>query len=109
MVFLVTSRPTVDDSLSPESFDGLQVFQEDIDDRHWSMRNLIQRDRTGLFEEAVALGDSIRQFQIPSYIVECADEATSRNIYTRSNSSGFPMRESGVFDALDRGDSDHPI
>lgn len=93
----------------PATWIPLTVTLDSAKLMRWCMDNLMQRGRAEYFDEAVALGKAIREFQIPAYIVEGADEGALRLIFTRSNSSGVPMKESEVFDALYRGHSDHPV
>lgn len=93
----------------PENWIPLSVTLDSAKLMHWCMEHLMRRDKGELFDAAVSLGKAIREFQIPAYIVEGADEKALRLIFTRSNSSGAPMKESEVFDALYQGSSDHPI
>ena len=66
-------------------------------------------DRDDLVDEALELGKAIREYQMPAYIVDGADEAALRLIFTRSNNSGAPMRDSEVFDALYQSEGTSPI
>ncbi len=49
---------------------------------------------------AVTLGKSIREYQIPVYIVETDDEAPLRAIFDRTNTGGQPLKRADVFKAL---------
>jgi len=75
----------------------------------WSVQNLYIKGKEELFEEAVQLGKSIREYQIPAYIVEGADEPALRLIFTRSNDTGVRMLQSEVFDALFRHADGRPL
>jgi hypothetical protein len=49
---------------------------------------------------AIDLGKRLREYQIPAYVVEGADEDVLRQIFDRSNSSGKALKAAEVFDAL---------
>lgn len=60
-------------------------------------------------ERAFTAGKRIREYEIPAYLVRTDREQTLREIFGRTNSSGHPLKQSQVFDALNgaRGQS-HP-
>jgi hypothetical protein len=62
-----------------------------------------------LVHRAFELGRAIREFEMPAYIVEGADQRELRLIFTRVNTSGIAMRESEVFEALYGNEGDKPI
>jgi hypothetical protein len=70
----------------------------------WPYRN----ERQDLVERAIELGKAVREYQIPAYIVEGASKQDLRLIFKRVNTSGVPLEESEVFDAL-FGDEAPPI
>lgn len=76
---------------------------------NWSVQSLYNKGKENLFEEAVQLGKAIREYQIPAYIVEGADESALRLIFTRSNDTGVRMLQSEVFDALFRHADGRPL
>ncbi|MCG8652430.1 MAG: DUF262 domain-containing protein [Pirellulales bacterium] len=76
---------------------------------NWIRNWPFSTEREDLVDEALELGKSIREYQIPAYIVDGADEAALRLIFTRSNNSGAPMRDSEVFDALYQSEGESPI
>jgi hypothetical protein len=49
---------------------------------------------------AIRLGKSIREYQVPAYVVEAAEEKTLRIIFKRLNTAGSPLIETEVFNAL---------
>ncbi len=51
-------------------------------------------------EQAFLLGKRIREYSIPAYIVRANDEGILREIFSRINASGHPLRAEQVFDAL---------
>jgi hypothetical protein len=56
--------------------------------------------RPDLVQRAIALGKALREYQIPAYIVEGAEQNVLRLIFKRVNTSGVAMQESEVFEAL---------
>jgi hypothetical protein len=57
-------------------------------------------ERPDLAKRALALAKAIREYHVPAYIVEGASESVLRVIFKRINTSGLPMKESEVFQAL---------
>lgn len=51
-------------------------------------------------ERAFTVGKRIREYEIPAYLVRTEREQTLREIFGRTNSSGHPLKQSQVFDAL---------
>lgn len=49
---------------------------------------------------AIRLGKSIREYQVPAYVVEDAEEKTLRIIFKRLNTAGKPLTQTEVFNAL---------
>lgn len=49
---------------------------------------------------AIRLGKSIREYQVPAYVVEAAEEKTLRIIFKRLNTAGNPLTQAEVFNAL---------
>lgn len=49
---------------------------------------------------AIRLGKALREYQVPANIVEAADEKTLRIIFKRMNTSGKPLTQDEVFNAL---------
>lgn len=62
----------------------------------WSLRS----ERPDLLNRAIELGKAIREYQLPAYIVQGADDSTLRLIFSRVNTSGVAMTEGEVFDAV---------
>ncbi|KAF0222827.1 MAG: hypothetical protein FD176_2393 [Rhodospirillaceae bacterium] len=57
-------------------------------------------DRPERRERAFTVGKRIREYEIPAYLVRTEQEQTLREIFGRTNSSGHPLKQSQVFDAL---------
>ncbi|WP_164010840.1 DUF262 domain-containing protein [Pyxidicoccus trucidator] len=49
---------------------------------------------------AIRFGKAIREYQVPAYVVEAAEEKTLRIIFKRLNTAGNPLIETEVFNAL---------
>lgn len=49
---------------------------------------------------AIRLGNRLREFQVPAYIVETDNERAVREIFRRANDTGKRMEDSDVFNAL---------
>lgn len=63
----------------------------------WVIENQLSRPERALVFE---LGKRLREFEIPSYIVETDRDAVLREIFKRINSTGKALEEFEVFDAL---------
>jgi hypothetical protein len=59
---------------------------------------LTETDRATVFE----LGKRVRDYPVPSYIIETTDEATVREVFKRQNSTGKQLQESDVFNAINQ-------
>ena len=68
-----------------------------------------RKERPDLRDRVFDLSKSIREYQIPAYIVEGATEDVLRVIFKRVNNSGVAMRESEVFEALFEARGPHPV
>jgi hypothetical protein len=55
------------------------------------------KERTQL---AFRLGKVIREYEMPAYVVDTNDEQVLRHVFKRVNTSGKPLIEADVFDAL---------
>ena len=66
-------------------------------------------EREDLVDRALELGRSIREYELPTYIVEGTGQELLRLIFTRVNTGGVDMRESEIFEALYGGEGDKPI
>ncbi len=64
----------------------------------WVFQHTI--DRPERRERAFTVGKRIREYEIPAYLVRTDQEQTLREIFGRTNSSGHPLKQSQVFDAL---------
>lgn len=87
----------------------LNVLCDSVKQLKW-IRNWPYADQhEELVNRALELGKSIREFEMPAYIVEAADEQILRLIFTRVNTGGVAMRESEIFEALYGKEGDKPI
>lgn len=59
-------------------------------------------------DRATMMAKTIREYRIPTYVVEGEDEDVLRQIFNRSNQGGKPLRQSEVFDALHGRAGDDP-
>jgi len=66
-------------------------------------------EREDLVDRALELGKSIREYEMPAYIVERTGQELLRLIFTRVNTGGVDMRESEIFEALYGGEGGKPI
>ncbi|QQP88543.1 hypothetical protein IGS68_21310 [Skermanella sp. TT6] len=57
-------------------------------------------DRPERRERAFTVGKRIREYEIPAYLVRTQREHILREIFGRTNSSGHPLGQEQVFDAL---------
>lgn len=64
----------------------------------WAFRHAA--DQPQRRERAFTVGKRIREYEIPAYLVRTEREQTLREIFGRTNSSGHPLKQSQVFDAL---------
>lgn len=64
------------------------------------IRWLRTKDATTYESQAIRLGERLREYQIPVYIVRTDDEDAVREIYRRVNSTGHRMPDDEVFDAI---------
>ena len=62
-----------------------------------------------LVDRALELGKAVREYEVPAYIVNGADESLLRLIFTRVNTAGSKMRESEIFEARYGKEGDKPI
>lgn len=60
-------------------------------------------------DRALELGKAIREYEVPAYIVDGADEQLLRLIFTRVNTAGVGMRESEIFEARYGKEGHRPI
>lgn len=51
-------------------------------------------------ERAFQLGRRLREYEVPAYVLDTADEAVLRQVFKRTNATGKQMKEHEVFDAL---------
>lgn len=84
----------------PPSWIPLNTVADSFDLLRWLDAWKYRSERPDLVKKAIALGKAIREYQLPAYIVEGADEPVLRTIFKRINTSGVEMKESEVFQAL---------
>lgn len=59
-------------------------------------------------EAALQLSKRVREYRIPTYLVEGSDEAALRDVFQRVNRGGKPLKAAEVFDALHGQQGDEP-
>ena len=87
----------------------LNVLSDSVKQLKWIRAWPLGEEREDLVNRALELGKAIREYEIPAYIVEGANEQLLRMIFTRSNTGGVGMRESEIFEALYGDEGDKPI
>lgn len=56
-----------------------------------------------LHRQAQAVGERLREYEIPAYALTADDQRVLRTVFDRANSSGRRMQAGEIFDALNRG------
>jgi hypothetical protein len=87
----------------------LNVLGDSVKQLRWIHAWPYAADHDDLVERAFQLGKAIREFEMPAYIVEGADEHVLRLIFARVNTGGIAMREYEIFEALYSGEGAKPI
>ncbi|WP_404309715.1 DUF262 domain-containing protein [Neorhodopirellula lusitana] len=94
---------------APPTWIPLNVLSDSVRQLKWIRNWSFSETRDDLVDRALELGKSIREYEIPAYIVEGASESVLRMIFTRVNTGGVDMRESEIFEALYGDEGDKPI
>jgi Protein of unknown function DUF262 len=71
----------------------------------WDLRN----ERKDLRRRALELGKAIREYQVPTYVLDGASSDALMLVFRRVNDSGVRIRESEIYDALNAKDGVKPI
>ncbi|GEM_PF-798085 len=87
----------------------LNVLSDSVKQLKWIRSWPYAEEREDLVNRAFELGKSIREYEVPAYIVEGADDELLRLIFTRSNTGGSPMKEFEIFEALHDKEGEKPI
>lgn len=87
----------------------LNVLGDSVKQLKWIRNWPSAVEREDLVNRAFELGKSIREYEMPAYIVEGTGQGLLRLIFTRVNTGGVDMRESEIFEALYGGEGDKPI
>ena len=93
---------------APPSWIPLNVILDSADLMKFAMR-LMQEEREDWFNEAIQLGKAIREFHLPGYIIDQADDQAVRTIFIRLNTKGVSMKEHEVFQALYTSEGKRPV
>ncbi|MFB1483493.1 DUF262 domain-containing protein [Corallococcus sp. RDP092CA] len=67
---------------------------------HWLNRYPAREAHPEHLRAAIRLGKAIREYQVPAYVVDTADEKVLRVIFKRLNTAGRPLTDEEVFNAL---------
>ncbi|NNB85941.1 DUF262 domain-containing protein [Corallococcus exiguus] len=67
---------------------------------HWLNRYPDREAHPEHLRAAIRLGKAIREYQVPAYVVDTADEKVLRIIFKRLNTAGRPLTDEEVFNAL---------
>jgi len=87
----------------------LNVLSDSVRQLKWIRNWPYAEDHEDLVDRALELGKSVREYEVPAYIVDGADDQVLRVIFTRANTAGIGMRESEIFEALYGKEGDRPI
>lgn len=99
-----------DEALGGPTWIPLNVVLDAVELQTWWADQVELHERVDLFRKALLLGKRVREYQIPSYIVDSGDQQVLQVIFTRLNSAGVAMRLSEVFRALHLvGEEDDPV
>ncbi|HEY0834113.1 MAG TPA: DUF262 domain-containing protein [Azospirillum sp.] len=90
--------PPKDRAVDPSRYLPMTEVLESERLMQWVFRHTV--DRPERRERAFTVGKRIREYEIPAYLVRTEREQTLREIFGRTNSSGHPLKQSQVFDAL---------
>ena len=93
----------------PPSWIPLNVLCNSVDLLKWIRAWPYGDDNPDLVDRALELGKADREYEVPAYIVEGANEKLVRLIFTRVNTAGVGMRESEIFEARYGKEGDKPI
>lgn len=102
--FVRLSRKSV-----PPGWIPLNVLCNSVDLLKWIRAWPYGDSNHELINRALELGKAIREYQVPAYIVEGANESLVRLIFTRVNTAGVGMREHEIFEARYGKEGDKPI
>lgn len=67
-----------------------------------------RQSRPELVRKAYALSKRLREYQLPAYVVENAEESAVAIVFDRLNTSGKPLKRADVFRAIERATSSEP-
>ncbi|MEZ6136750.1 MAG: DUF262 domain-containing protein [Pirellulaceae bacterium] len=95
--------------LVPPAWIPLNVLCNSVDLLKWIRAWPYGDSSPKLVDRALQLGKAIREYQVPAYIVEGANESLVRLIFTRVNTAGVGMREHEIFEARYGKEGDKPI
>ncbi len=102
--FVTLTRREADPSWIP-----LNALSDSVTQLKWLRNWSYERDREDLVERVLELGKSIREYEIPAYIVEGANEQVLRLIFTRVNNSGVAMQQFEIFEAMYGNEGQQPV
>lgn len=87
----------------------LNALSDSVKQLRWIRAWPYAEEREDLVDRILELGKSIREYEVPAYIVEGANDHVLRLIFTRVNTGGAEMRESEIFEALYGHEGEQPI
>ncbi|MEZ6090312.1 MAG: DUF262 domain-containing protein [Pirellulaceae bacterium] len=93
----------------PPGWIPLNVLCNSVDLLKWIRAWPYGDSNSELVDRALELGKAIREYKVPAYIVEGANEKLVRLIFTRVNTAGVGMREHEIFEARYGKEGDKPI
>lgn len=87
----------------------MNLVADSVDLLTWLNTWALRKERPDLVKRAMELSKALREYAIPTYILDGSDEAALRLIFKRVNTSGVEMKESEVFDALHGNADQRPL
>lgn len=93
----------------PPSWIPLNVLCNSVSLLKWIRTWPYEDQNPELVDRALELGKAVREYEVPAYIVNGAEESLLRLIFTRVNTAGSKMKESEIFEARYGKEGDKPI
>ncbi len=87
----------------------LNVLSDSVKQLKWIRNWPHAEEREDLVDRALELGKAVREYEVPAYIVDGANDEVLRLIFTRANTGGMEMRESEIFEALYGHEGEQPL
>ncbi|NBD08840.1 DUF262 domain-containing protein [Corallococcus silvisoli] len=93
-------HPAPAEGVPPPHWLPMNEVQDSESLLHWLSRYPGREAHPEHLRAAIRLGKAIREYQVPAYVVDTADEKVLRIIFKRLNTAGRPLTDEEVFNAL---------